>query len=92
MLENVTVHMENADDFEVIRYVPIPQLVYDQPATCYTLVALPEDPGAVTTTFTCTLKFVVKDCDPNTGEADDEGYEDEYMVSAFYSSPLFEQL
>jgi len=22
----------------------------------------------------------VKDCDPNTGEADDEGYDDEYVV------------
>ena len=28
-----------------------------------------------------TLKFVVKDCDPNTGEPDDEvGYPDEYVV------------
>ena len=36
----------------------------------------------VTGTFTCTLKFIVKDCDPNTGETDDEGYEDEYVVSA----------
>ena len=35
----------------------------------------------VSSTFTCTLKFVVKDCDPNTGEPDDEGYEDEYVVS-----------
>ena len=49
-------------------------------ATTYTLVKLPDD-EAVTTTFTCTLKFIVKDCDPNTGEADEEGYEDEYIVS-----------
>ena len=35
----------------------------------------------VTCTFTNTLKFVVKDCDPSTGEPDDEGYEDEYVVS-----------
>lgn len=28
------------------------------------------------------MKFTVKDCDPTTGEADDEGYEDEYVVSA----------
>ncbi len=32
-------------------------------------------------TFGCTLKFIVKDCDPNTGEPDDDGYEDEYVVS-----------
>ena len=35
----------------------------------------------VTGTFSCTLKFLVKDCDPNTGETDEEGYEDEYVVS-----------
>ncbi len=29
------------------------------------------------------LKFIVKDCDPNTGEPDnDEGYEDEYALES----------
>ena len=36
--------------------------------------------SSVTCTFTNTLKFVVKDCDPSTGEPDEEGYEDEYVV------------
>ena len=39
---------------------------------------------AVTGTFLNTLKFNVKDCDPTTGEPDDDegpGYEDEYVVS-----------
>ena len=36
----------------------------------------------VTATFSCTLKFLVKDCDPNTGEPDDDGYDDEYVVSS----------
>lgn len=36
----------------------------------------------MTGSFSCTLKFIVKDCDPNTGEADDDGYEDEYVVSS----------
>lgn len=32
-------------------------------------------------TFGATLRFVVKDCDPNTGEPDsEEGYDDEYML------------
>lgn len=32
-------------------------------------------------TFSNLLKFNVKDCDPNTGEPDDEqGYPDEYVV------------
>ena len=46
----------------------------------------------VSASFSCTLKFVVKDCDPNTGEPDDdEGYEDEYVVrsSSLYSSNIF---
>lgn len=29
------------------------------------------------------MKFTVKDCDPNTGETDDEGYEDEYVVRSW---------
>lgn len=34
-----------------------------------------------TATFGATLRFVVKDCDPNTGEPDsEEGYDDEYML------------
>lgn len=37
---------------------------------------------AVTGTFLNTLKFNVKDCDPDTGEPDhDVGYADEYVVS-----------
>ena len=30
--------------------------------------------------FTCLLKYLVKDCDPATGETDDEGYDDEYAL------------
>jgi len=80
ILEDVTVQMETGDAFEVIKYIPAPSLPYDQPGTSYTLVGLPEDPTQATGTFSCTLKFVVKDCDPNTGEADEEGYEDEYVL------------
>ena len=35
----------------------------------------------MTGTFACTLKFLVKDCDPQTGEPDEDGYDDEYVVS-----------
>lgn len=35
----------------------------------------------LTGNFSAMLKFVVKDCDPITGQPDlDEGYNDEYMV------------
>ncbi|MBZ3884009.1 Coatomer subunit gamma-1 [Sciurus carolinensis] len=80
-LENVTVQMEPTEAYEVLCYVPARTLPYNQPGTCYTLVALPrEDPTAVACTFSCMMKFTVKDCDPTTGETDEEGYEDEYVL------------
>ena len=36
--------------------------------------------------FSGKLEFLVKDCDPETGEADEEGYEDSYVVCALLSS------
>lgn len=33
-----------------------------------------------TGSFSCLLKYTVKDCDPSTGEADEDGYEDEYAL------------
>eukprot|EP00118_Oscarella_pearsei_P025200 m.307724 g.307724 ORF g.307724 m.307724 type:complete len:877 (+) comp42710_c0_seq1:41-2671(+) len=82
LLENVWVQMETSDGFEVESTVPCPVLKYNQPGTTYTCVKLQEDdPTQVTGSFTCTLKFKVKDCDPNTGEPDaDEGYDDEYLL------------
>lgn len=35
---------------------------------------------SVSCTFSCTMKYLVRDCDPNTGEPDDDGYDDEYVV------------
>uniref|UniRef100_A0A803TX65 Coatomer subunit gamma n=1 Tax=Anolis carolinensis TaxID=28377 RepID=A0A803TX65_ANOCA len=81
ILENVTVQMEPTEGYEVIGSIPAKNLLYNQPGTCYTLFALPEeDPTAVACTFSCMMKFTVKDCDPNTGEAEEEGYEDEYVL------------
>ena len=43
----------------------------------------------VTGTFLNTLKFIVKDCDPNTGEPDeDQGFKDEYVVSMYILGTL----
>nr|XP_033814492.1 coatomer subunit gamma-2 isoform X2 [Geotrypetes seraphini] len=81
LLERVTVQMEASDAYEVIQYVAAPSLSYNQPGMCYTLVRLPkDDPTAVSCTFNCTMKFVVRDCDPSTGLPDDDGYDDEYVL------------
>ena len=44
ILENVVVHMENTEDFEIIRTVPALRLQYEKPGITYTLVRLPDDP------------------------------------------------
>lgn len=81
VLEGVTVQMEPNDGFEIIAYVPCPVLSYNKPGVAYACVAVPEeDPTEVTTELSCVMKFVVKDCDPNTGETDEEGYDDEYLL------------
>lgn len=36
----------------------------------------------VACTFSCTMKFTVRDCDPNTGVPEEDGYDDEYVVSS----------
>ncbi|XP_077120555.1 coatomer subunit gamma-2 [Ranitomeya variabilis] len=81
LLEKVIVQVEPSEGYEVVCYVQAPSLQYNQPSICYTLVRLPEDEStAVSCTFNCTMKFVVRDCDPHTGVPDDEGYSDEYVL------------
>lgn len=33
--------------------------------------------------FTSKMKFIVKDCDPLTGEVQDDGYQEDYRVYIF---------
>ncbi|XP_072418986.1 coatomer subunit gamma-2 [Chiloscyllium punctatum] len=81
LLEKVTVQMEPSDAYDMVCSVAAPALHFNQPSSCYTLVMLPkDDPTAVSCTFSCTMKFVVKDCDPNTGLPEAEGYDDEYVL------------
>lgn len=52
---------------------------------CPFVLVLPTDTGfllsPVAGTFSCTMKFTVRDCDPDTGVPAEEGYDDEYVVS-----------
>ncbi|KAJ8393370.1 hypothetical protein AAFF_G00060920 [Aldrovandia affinis] len=81
LLQKVMVQMEPAEAYEVVQYVPAASLPYSQPGSCYCLVRLPhDDPTAVSCTFSCTMKYLVRDCDPNTGHPDDDGYDDEYVL------------
>ena len=72
----------STDGFRVEKVLPCARLIYNQPGITYALVRLPEDPlMASSCSFSATLKFVVKDCDPNTFEPDSE---DGKQLSCFY--------
>ncbi|KAG2217384.1 hypothetical protein INT45_005268 [Circinella minor] len=80
LLENVQMIMQpEMDDMGLTQIAEIPadKLEYNVPSAIY--VAFEQEECAIGS-FTCTLKFDVKDCDPTTGEPDPEGYDDEYQV------------
>ncbi|KAG0004073.1 coatomer subunit gamma [Entomortierella chlamydospora] len=83
VLEDVNVLMTpDNDEVSLVEKVliPAPQLVYDVPGIAYVAferTVLEDYPEC---TFTNELKFIVKDCDPQTGEPDEEGFEDDYQV------------
>jgi len=82
ILEDVTVQIKSDEKYEVVAYVACPSLPYNQTGTTYACLAILEDSDAdVAAVLSCKMKFLVKDCDPNTGEAyDDDGYDDEYEL------------
>lgn len=77
----VDLEPQGEEGWQVETHLALPSLPYNQLGTTYTLVKMP-DGGEVTGAFSATLKFLVKDVDPNTGEPEgDDGYEDSYVVS-----------
>ncbi|KAJ2312567.1 coatomer subunit gamma, partial [Coemansia sp. RSA 2611] len=88
VVEQVEVAMEPEDDIDGVLapvvVVPIPVLACNEPGTAYVAFERTETDTFPTATFACTLRFVVKECDPATGEPeeDDEGFEDEYSLEA----------
>ena len=82
LLEDVSVQVEVPDGYTVERTIPCPILEYNSgTGVVYVILATPPDMTDWVGSFSPTLKFVVKDCDPATGEPDsDEGYGDEYVL------------
>lgn len=81
LLENVRVDLVIPEGFTVRAVLPCTQLPYNETGSTYVIVEFPHDVASSAATFGATLRFLVKDCDPNTGEPDsDEGYDDEYML------------
>lgn len=82
-MEQVTVQMDGSTEgFEVVHYEPCSIIKWNSSGTTFSLVRLPDDSSAVTGSLSCTMKYRIKDCDPDAGQSDDdeEGYPDELVV------------
>ncbi|KAJ0981913.1 hypothetical protein J5N97_010168 [Dioscorea zingiberensis] len=81
LLENVTVFVDasEAEEFSEVVLKPLRSLPYDSPGQTFVAFEKPEGVPAVGK-FSNLLKFIVKEVDPATGEAEDEGVEDEYQL------------
>eukprot|EP00040_Diaphanoeca_grandis_P020282 m.107884 g.107884 ORF g.107884 m.107884 type:complete len:862 (-) comp27827_c0_seq1:97-2682(-) len=77
ILENVKVIFDDVDEDDCI-VIGAPQMKYDVPTVAYTAFEIdPTDPALE---LTVKLDFVVKDCDPESGDIDEEGYPDTYAI------------
>ncbi|KAG2201092.1 hypothetical protein INT47_010844 [Mucor saturninus] len=81
LLEDVHMVMQPEEDgFIQVAEVAAEKLEYDVPNIIYVAFEQEDPEELANVTFTNTLRFSVKDCDPTTGEADPEGYQDEYQI------------
>ncbi|XP_061510592.1 coatomer subunit gamma isoform X1 [Anopheles gambiae] len=81
LLENVRVDLELPEGFVSRAVIPCAKLPYGDKESTYVIVQFPEDVPSSIATLGATLRFLVKDCDPATGQPDsDEGYNDEYIL------------
>lgn len=84
LLEQVEVKLETPTEYEIKSVMPCPKLQYDKPGSVFIIVEYPCAFFDSLGTFGATLEFVVKDCDPTSGQPDPgEGYADSYPLEEF---------
>lgn len=96
ILENIL--MTSEPDNPLLKeefIIKAPRAEYNSSVVIY-VSFLRDDPNSfVTSTFTNILKFTSKEIDPNTGEPENLGYDDEYQIEALelsggdYISPIY---
>uniref|UniRef100_A0A7N0SZW2 Coatomer subunit gamma n=1 Tax=Kalanchoe fedtschenkoi TaxID=63787 RepID=A0A7N0SZW2_KALFE len=81
LLEEVTVIVfaSEAEEFSEVVTKPLRSLPYDTPGQTFVAFEKPDGVPAVGK-FTNTLRFIVKEVDPSTGDVDDDGVEDVYQL------------
>ncbi|KAL4437499.1 hypothetical protein ABPG77_003480 [Micractinium sp. CCAP 211/92] len=91
---SVTVDLADAEEFSEELVLPLAEMPHEGAGQTYVVLARP--PGSMALgRFVNILRFRVKEIDPSTGEAEEEGYEDEYQLedtevaAADYIKPAF---
>ncbi|XP_047320129.1 coatomer subunit gamma-2 [Impatiens glandulifera] len=81
LLENVSVIVDasDAEEFSEVALKPLKSLPYDSPGQTFVAFEKPAGVPAIGK-FSNVLKFIVKEVDPTSGEADEDGVEDEYQL------------
>ncbi|KAL1924334.1 uncharacterized protein VTP21DRAFT_7369 [Calcarisporiella thermophila] len=102
LLQNVYMLMQPESDeygVEEVASIPAEAIACDQTGVAYVSFRRKDVSEYSLASFINTLKFVVKECDPTSGDLideDDEGYEDEYQVEDIelltgdYMKPTYE--
>lgn len=82
VLENVSVIVDlaEAEEFTEVATVPLKWLTYGEAGRTYVAFSTRPEGALALGKFSCVLKFRVKEVDPTTGEAEEDGYEDEYQL------------
>ncbi|KXN88900.1 putative coatomer subunit gamma [Leucoagaricus sp. SymC.cos] len=84
VLEQVSVIMQpTSEDCPLTEdfIIPLPSLTSsNSPDIVYVSFTRNNPEQYATASFQCTLKFIIKEHDPSTGEPEEEGYPDEYQV------------
>lgn len=86
LLENVRVEMAEEDGGNSTRckFILPANVIRNEDAG--TVWAVYERSGMPACSFKCGLKFFVKEVNPSTGDVDQDGYEDEYIVRCDFFS------
>lgn len=83
VLEQVSVLMTPSEGSGLVEdfIIPIQSLTASAGSGQVYVSFTREDPGSYASgSFGCTLRFVSKEVDPNSGEPEEEGYQDEYQI------------
>lgn len=82
VLDNVTVLMSPSEDSGLTEdfILPLPSLAAQESGIVYVSFTRDSPEDYATASFTNTLRFVSKEVDPETGEPQEDGYDDEYQT------------